>query len=70
VEGRSSTGRCSPPVTPWAANTSCISRASRPQDRKSGLDGNRTVVSCALTEPTAGASDRFDAIFSQRAPEG
>ena len=45
MEGRSSTGRCSPPVTPWAASTSCISRASRPQERSSGLDGNRTVVS-------------------------
>jgi len=70
VEGGPSTGRCSPPVTPWAASTSCISRASRPQERSSGLDGDRTVVSCALAQPAAGATNRLDAIFSHRAPEG
>ena len=31
-----------PPVTPWAASTSCISRASRPQERSSGFRADGT----------------------------
>ncbi len=46
-EAAGSTGRCSPPATPWAARTSCISRASRPQERSSGLAARPAVGSPA-----------------------
>ena len=45
------TGRYSPRPAPCAARTSCISRASRPQDRSSGLAGRAAVGSSDSPHP-------------------
>ena len=45
ASGSISTGRWVLSVTPCAARTSCISRASRPHERKRGFRGSRAVGS-------------------------
>ena len=67
--GWASTGRWLPPVTPCEAKTSCISRASRPQERSNGLLGRRDVGSSCLSMPAVGWGT-FEATSCQRASEG
>ena len=54
---------------PRAVRTSCISRASRPQDRNSGLAATAAVGSSTRRIPAGGRGATCDTL-SHRAPEG